>query len=341
MLLVIVIGILVFVVLKAIVIQLIEKHRAVEGGRGPKFWTNLINRNAFPLFVVVLVYICLNLLNLPLWVMKGLNLLLIASVATSVASAVSVFLVSVFHKYSGDGAEDKPKENAVHWLTIFLKIFIWATALIVFLDNIGVKITSLVALLGVGGVAIAFAAQSILADIFCFFTIFLDKPFEIGDFIVVGAQSGTVENIGVKTTRLRSLDGEQIVMANSDITKSRIQNYKTMKERRVLFHLSVAYETDHAKLAGLPETIRGIVEQTPGTRFGRAHFVAFREYYLDYEVVYFIEGDNYDDYLNIHHQINLRIVEEFQKQRISFAYPIRNINLNSSNAETVEAGKGE
>ena len=212
-LLVIAIGILAFVILKGIALHLIEKYRKADSGRELKFWENLLNRNAFPLFIVVLVYICLNLLNLPLWVMRGLNLLLIASVATSVASGLSVFLVSIFHKYSGNGVEDKPKENAVHWLTIFLKIFIWTAALILFLDNIGVKITSLIALLGVGGVAIAFAAQSILADIFCFFTIFLDKPFEIGDFVVVGAQSGTVENIGVKTTRLRALDGEQIVMA--------------------------------------------------------------------------------------------------------------------------------
>ncbi len=340
-LLVIIIGILIFILLKNLALYLIKKHEKTDSDREPLFWENLLNKNAFPLMVVILVYVCLNLLNLPAWVMRGLNLLLIATVATSAAAAISVFLVSVFHKYSGEDVKDKPKENAIHWLTVFLKIFIWTTALILFLDNIGVKISSLIAVLGVGGVAIAFAAQSILADIFCFFTIFFDKPFEIGDFIVVGPQSGTVEHIGVKTTRLRSLDGEQIVMANSDITKSRIQNYKTMKERRVLFHLMVDFETEHDKLARLPQMLEEIINGTQVARFGRAHFVAFREYYLDYEVVYFIEGDDYDEYLDAHHQINLKILEALQKEGIHFAYPTRNVNLNQVGDLTGTAGNGE
>jgi len=341
MVLVIIIGIIVFVLLKRLALYFIVKYRKADSAREPQFWENLLNKNAFPFLVVVLVYVCLNLLNLPGWIITGLNLLLIAFVATLAASVLSKFLVGVFHKYSGDADKDKPKENAVHWLTVFLKIIIWTTALILFLDNIGVKITSLITVLGVGGVALAFAAQSILADIFCFFTIFLDKPFEIGDFIVVGPQLGTVEHIGVKTTRIRSLNGELIVMSNSDITQSRIQNYKTMTERRVLFHLSVAIETDHAKLALLPKLLEEIISGTKVARFGRAHFVAIREYYLDYEVVYFIDGADYDMYLDLQHQINLNIVEAFNKQDIHFAYPTRTVNLNPSIEQTATAENGE
>jgi small-conductance mechanosensitive channel len=156
------------------------------------------------------------------------------------------------------------------------KTVVWGLALnsIVY-DNIGVKITSLVTGLGIGGVAIAFAAQSALADVFCFFTIFFDKPFEIGDFIIAGDNMGTVEHIGVKTTRLRALGGEQLIASNADLTGSRIRNYKTLQQRRVSFTLGVPYDTPSESLKQIPALIREVVESTEDTSFSRAHFASF------------------------------------------------------------------
>ena len=160
--------------------------------------------------------------------------------------------------------------------------------LILFLDNIGVKISSLITGLVIGGIAIAFAAQAILVDVFCCFTIFFDKPFEVGDFIKTGEHSGTVEHIGLKTTRLRAPNGEQIVLANSDLTKSRINNFKTLEERRVLFTIGVTYETSSEKRRQIPDMIKEIVTSMEDVRFGRAHFCRYGAYSLEFEIVYFV-----------------------------------------------------
>ena len=153
-------------------------------------------------------------------------------------SSISIFAIS---KYWRSKTTDESNELALRWISGITKVVIWGIALILFLDNIGFKINSLIAGLGIGGLALAFAAQAILGDVFCFFTIFFDRPFETGDFIVAGEQMGTVEHIGMKTTRLRALGGEQLIFSNTDLTSSRIRNYKTMEQRRVLFSLGVTY----------------------------------------------------------------------------------------------------
>ena len=208
-----------------------------------------------------------------------------------------------------------------------VELVIWSIALILFLDNIGIQITSLVTGLGIGGVALAFAAQAILVDLFCSFTIFFDKPFEIGDFIIVGDQMGTVEYIGMKTTRLRALSGEQLVLANSDLTKSRIQNYKTMAERRVLFKLGVTYDTALAKLKEIPGVIKNIISNVPQTRFGRAHFCAYGAYSLDYEIVYYVLSSDFDIYMDINQEIYFQIKEEFEHRGIEFAFPTQTVQM--------------
>ena len=167
---------------------------------------------------------------------------------------------------------------------VVARTLVWAAVVLVALDNLGVEITTLVAGLGVGGVAVALAVQSILGDVFCSLSILLDKPFEIGDFIVVGELAGTVENIGVKTTRVRSLGGEQLVFSNSDLVGSRVRNYKRMRERRVLFEFGVTYQTPPEKLAQIPATVRRTIQEMDDTRFDRAHFKAFGDSALVFEV---------------------------------------------------------
>ena len=195
------------------------------------------------------------------------------------------------------------------------------------LDNLGFNITALVASLGIGGIAVALAVQNILGDIFASLSIALDKPFVIGDFIIVEDVLGTVEYIGLKTTRLRSLSGEQIVFSNVDLLKSRIRNYKRMFERRVVFTIGVVYQTAHATLERIPALVRSIVEQQPKTRFDRAHFKEYGDSALVFEVVYFVLDSDYNIYMDIQQAINLAIFRRFQVKGIEFAYPTRTLHV--------------
>ncbi|MEA4870001.1 MAG: mechanosensitive ion channel family protein [Christensenella sp.] len=278
-----------------------------------------VKRYVLPSAYFAVFYFSTRILTLDAKLMK-----VVACVSTmfAVVMGAMVFssLVAYFFEKLSRG-KDESGALAIKWLVRIAKGVIWGLALILFLDNIGVKITSLVTGLGIGGVAIAFAAQSALTDIFCFFTIFFDKPFEIGDFIIAGDHMGTVEHIGVKTTRLRAIGGEQLIVSNTDLTGSRIRNYKTMQQRRVSFTLGITYDTPADKLKEIPNYIREIVEQTEDTTFSRAHFASFGTYCLNIEVVYFVLSGDYDRYMEINQRINLAIKECFEKHGVSFALP--------------------
>ncbi|MEN6635031.1 MAG: mechanosensitive ion channel family protein [Clostridiaceae bacterium] len=278
-----------------------------------------IKRYLLPVAYFTLFYYCTRMLTLNerlsniVGVLSTLFAIIMASMFLS--SLTTLFLLKL-----GKGKLDL-NSLAMRWLIRIAKGVIWGIALILFLDNIGVKITSLVAGLGIGGVALAFAAQNVLTDIFCFFTIFFDKPFEIGDFIISGDHMGTVEHIGVKTTRLRALGGEQLVVSNTDLTGSRIRNYKTMQQRRVVFPLNVSYDTPNEKLKAIPQLIQKIVEEAGETTFSRAHFASFGTYSLNFEVVYFVQTSDYDRYMDINQRVNLAIKDEFERLGVKFAFP--------------------
>lgn len=258
-----------------------------------------------------------------------INMVILAFTMIMAALFISSIVVLIFNKYWENKRKDANKELAVKTISGLLKIVIWGVAVILFLDNIGIKINTLIAGVGIGGIAIAFAAQTILGDIFCFFTIFFDRPFEIGDFIVSGDQMGTVEYIGLKTTRLRALNGEQLIISNTDLTGSRIQNYKTMEQRRVLFTIYVTYDTPHDKLKEIPTMMRSIIENVGDTKFARSHFVAFGDSGLSFDTAYFILSNDYDQYLNIHQEVNLGIKDAFEKCGIDFAFPTQTVQLSS------------
>jgi small-conductance mechanosensitive channel len=185
-----------------------------------------------------------------------------------------------------------------------------------------------VAGLGIGGIAVALAAQTVLGDLFAYFTILFDRPFEIGDFVVVGEFQGTIERLGIKTTRLSSLGGEQIVMSNKDLTDSRVRNYKRMARRRVVFRLGVTYQTPVERLREIPTVVADIFREVEGTTLDRVHFFSYGDSSLLYEIVYYVDGNDYARYMDVQQAINLRIYEEFEKRRIEFAYPTRTLYLN-------------
>jgi len=181
--------------------------------------------------------------------------------------------------------------------------------------------------LGVGGIAVALAVQNILGDLFASLSIVLDKPFVIGDFIVVDTFVGTVEHIGLKTTRLRSLSGEQVIFSNTDLLGSRIRNYKRMYERRVVFTLGLVYQTPMEKVESVGKILQEIIELEPQARFDRAHFKEFGDSALVYEIVYFIKTSDFNAYMDAQQRINLAIMQRFEEQGISFAYPTRTVYM--------------
>lgn len=223
-----------------------------------------------------------------------------------------------------DQAADR---SAYGVLGVLLRVLVWAMVLLLTLDNLGLDVTALVTGLGIGGIAIALAVQNILSDVFCSVSILLDKPFAVGDFIVVGAQRGNVEHIGIKTTRVRSLDGEQIIFSNADLVSSRIANYRRMEERRVLFQVGVTYQTSSDNLVRIPSLLRQAVEAIEGTRFDRAHFTKFGDSALIFETVYYVLSPEYARFMDIQQVLNMAIHRSFEEHGIDFAYPTQTLYL--------------
>ncbi len=223
--------------------------------------------------------------------------------------------------------DDAASATGLAALGFILKLVLFSGIALVALDNLGFDVTALVAGLGVGGIAVALAVQNILGDLFASLSIVLDKPFVIGDFLIVGDYLGTVEKVGLKTTRLRSLGGEQIIVANSDLVDSRIRNYKQMQERRVVFSFGVLYQTTGEQLKSIPKTVEWIIREQELARFDRAHFQKFGDSSLDFEVVYYVLSPDYNVYMDVQQAINLELVDVFEKEAIGFAFPTRSLYL--------------
>lgn len=230
--------------------------------------------------------------------------------------------------YLHTSEDQNTKMAAARALGLAFTFIIWLTVFLVMLDNFGVDITALVAGLGIGGIAIALALQNVLSDVLAYISIIGDQPFSYGEFLVVGEYSGTVEHIGIKTTRVRSLTGELIIFSNNDLLSSRLRNYKRMNERRALFTIGVTYDTPHEKLREIPEMLKAAVEAQENVRFERSHLKTFAPYSIDYEVVFFTLVPDYLVMMDIRQAINLQIHREFQERGIQFAYPTQTLNVN-------------
>jgi small-conductance mechanosensitive channel len=217
--------------------------------------------------------------------------------------------------------DDRATAGTLGIIAIIVRGLIWAVVLLLTLDNLGVNITTLVAGLGIGGIAIALAVQNVLGDLLASLSITLDKPFVLGDSLQVDGFNGKVENIGIKSTRLRSVDGEQIIMPNSDLLKSRMRNFGRMQERRVVFSIGVTYETPRAKLEKVPGMVRAIVSAQDKVRLDRCHLARLNAYSIDCEVVYFMLTADYNVYMDTQQKIILALVEAFENEQIEFAYP--------------------
>jgi small-conductance mechanosensitive channel len=224
-----------------------------------------------------------------------------------------------------DGVVDPNSATASNMVTLMARIALWSLGVLFVLSNLGIEITSLIAGLGIGGVAIAFALQGILGDLFASVSLYFDKPFRIGDFIVIGTDSGTVEKIGIKTTRIRTLQGEELVVSNNELTTARVQNFKKMDERRIVTQFGITYETPQEQVHEVPGIVERIFNDLDGGRFDRAHFVSFGDSALIFEVVYYVESSDYTQYLNIQQAFNFDLLKRFAEIGIEFAYPTQTI----------------
>jgi small-conductance mechanosensitive channel len=220
---------------------------------------------------------------------------------------------------------DRAALGSIGIIGVIVNAAIWSFVMLLTLDNLGIDITALVAGLGIGGIAVALAVQNIFGDLFASLSITLDRPFVVGDFLIVDEVLGTVETIGIKSTRLRSLSGEQIVMPNSDLLGSRVRNYGRMMERRIVFKTGVAYETESDVLERIPTLIREIVEAQRDTRFDRCHFAAHGAASLDFETVYYVRSPDYNRYMDIQQEINFQLHRKLADLGVEFAYPTQKI----------------
>jgi small-conductance mechanosensitive channel len=222
---------------------------------------------------------------------------------------------------------DPSLKTSLGFVALLLKFLLLTLVFLFALNNLGVNVSTFIAGLGVGGIAIALAVQNILGDLFSSLSIVMDKPFVIGDFVSLGEWAGTIEHIGLKTTRIRSISGEQVVVSNSDLLSSKIRNFKRMHERRIVFQLGVTYSTKREDLKQAPQLIKDIISNQEKTRFDRAHFLKYGAYSLDIEVAYFILSPEYVVYADIHQKILLDIHEAFEKNNLEFAFPTQSVIL--------------
>ena len=290
-----------------------------------------IEKFLVPVIYLFILYAALHTLVLSAEFERGLKIAAIVLV-TVLAVRVAISAVNFgLESYLDRSAHADGREKQLKGIRGLVNFAIWLIALMFLLDNLGVKISAVVAGLGVGGIAVALAAQAVLGDLFGYFVIFFDKPFEIGDFIVVGEKMGSVEYIGIKTTRIRALGGELLIFSNKDLTNSCVHNFKKMERRRVVFKLGVIYQTPSEKLKAIPALVKGIIESQADTTFDRGHFAAYGDFSLNFEFVYYVTGADYTKYMDIQQAINLEIFETFEKERIEFAYPSQTLFVSKAN----------
>jgi len=280
------------------------------------------------LLVIVSLYLGSRFLELPAGFARFAALTVTIALFIQVGLWGSGILTEGLQRYREQLRSENPAAvTSMGAVSFVAKLVLWSVILLLLLDNLGVDITALVAGLGVGGIAVALAVQNILSDLFAALTIVLDKPFAVGDFIIVGDLIGSVESVGIKTTRVRSLSGEQLVFSNSDLLSSRLRNYGRMAERRVAFKIGVTYDTPRDKLKAIPGILKEAVEAQEDLRFDRAHFQAYGDFSLDFETVYYVHTPDYNRYMDVQQEINLAIHERFEELDIQFAFPTQTLHL--------------
>jgi small-conductance mechanosensitive channel len=320
-----------FLFLRLVASALIRRLQSLSRRTRPELDDFLVEllRKTRGLFIILIALWAGSLsLTLPpiyeTWFRRGLGIGLLVQGALWATGVVNYFLVRYRRRQT---EEDPGMATALGALGFVAKAVVWAVFLLLILQNLGVEITALLAGVSVSGIAVALAVQNVLGDLLGSLSIALDKPFVIGDFIVVDEYSGTVEHVGLKSTHIRSVSGEQLVLSNSDLLNSRIRNYKRMQERRAVFTLGVTYDTPAEKLEAIPGMVREVVEKQEQTRFDRCHFNNFGDFSLEIETVFYMTVPDYDVFMDVQQAINLELYRRFAQEGIEFAFPTQTLHV--------------
>ena len=292
-----------------------------------EFVLEVIEKNILPLLYLSTVYFSLQSLRLSEVIGNVLHIAWMAAITFFVVRmATTAFRKFIFSSIQRE-EDSHSKQKQAGGLIAIVNIIIWILGAVFLIDNMGYNVTAIVAGLGVGGIAIALAAQAVLGDLFSYFVIFFDRPFEIGDFVTVGSDSGVIEYIGIKTTRLRTLNGEQLVCANTDLTNSRLLNFQRMERRRIVFTLGLTYQTPEEQLIKIPSIVGDIIASKEKLSYDRGHFSGFGDSSLNFEFVYFVEDPDYNVYMDSQQAVYLEIFSAFEKRGIEFAYPTQTLQI--------------
>ena len=292
-----------------------------------------IEKMLIPLLYFGAFYLSLRTLNLNIFFGKFLNVIGIVILTFYVVRFLVSLITFFFNEYWLKKKDNERYQSSIKALLPIIKVVLWSIGVFFLLDNLGLEISTVIASLGIGGIAIALASQNILGDLFNYFVILFDRPFEIGDFIIINEYLGSIEHIGIKSTRIRSLSGEQLIFANTVLTGSKVRNYKRMERRRVLFSVGVTYQTSLEHLKEIPVIIKNIINSIEDAVFDRSHFFAFGDFSLNIETVYYVLGNDYNKYMDIQQKINLSIVGSFKERGIDFAYPTQMLYLKTLQPE--------
>ena len=327
-------GWMVIVFLDRVVLRRVLKLAEQTDSGFDDFLILSLKRYGVPALYAAVFYLGVRDLQMREALAKALQLGVYFWIAVNAVRFVSGLFQAALERHMESRAESavvaEQEKKSVRGILVFVKIVLWVLAFILVMDNLGVKVTTFVAGLGIGGIAIALAAQAILGDLFSYFVIFFDRPFQVGHAIKIGNFVGEVESIGIKTTRLRSLTGETIVMSNKFLTDNQVQNFRLMTRRRMTTLFEVEYGTSGEMLREIPRFLRGIVSDVGHgelATFERCHLKEFGESGLRYELIYFVEAPEMTTAMDIQQEVNIRLKEALEARKIGFAFPTRTLNM--------------
>jgi small-conductance mechanosensitive channel len=321
--------ILVLIIFKEIILTELKRLAKRTKIKFDDLIISILDAIGWPLLTLVSFYLSFSFISISSMVWNYIStiffILLVYYITKIIQIIVQYCVKRAIVRDEADGHIDSP---ALWLIGKFLKILVWTVAFAIVLRHFGYNITALIAGLGITGIAIAFALQNVLTDIFASFSIYIDKPFKIGDFISVGEEMGEVKNIGVKSTRLQSLKGEELIISNKQLTEARIHNYKRMKKRRSSFLIGVSYETPYKKLQKIPKIIEGILKKIEKVEIDRVYLKEIGPFNLSFEIAFFFNSTNYSDFTKVRELVNLGIIKAFEKEKISIAnLPPQKLNI--------------
>ncbi len=292
------------------------------------FAVRVINAIGWPLYILVSLYVAITPLLLPELAVMGVYYAMILAAAYYIIKSVQSGMDYVSQKaISRRKQEGEADTGTIDLLKKIVTAILWLAAFLFIISSLGYDISGAVVGLGVSGIVIGFALQNVLSDLFASFSLYFDKPFQKGDFIVIGDDFGVVEKVGIQNTRIKHLKGHELIVSNKELTQIRINNYKKMEKRRVVFSFGVEYQTPSKKVRKIPEMVRKIIDGQELAETDRVHFREFGDSALMFEVVYYVGTKDYNKYMDIQQDINVKLMERFEKEGIEFAYPTQTIFL--------------